>query len=274
MSSRPLDPERLVDDDAAALVERNVELGEKRARAHAGGPDERSRRDAHTVREDRLARRRTDSRVVPTWISTPRRSSRRAAYSPSRRGISGRIFGAASTSTQRWGRLAQRRVRAERGLRHVVQLRQRLDPRVAGADEDEAELGRIVRVDRRALELQEDVVAERDRVGEVLEAHPVLGETRDGEDAGARAERDHEPLVADLERPGERCRRRPLSRLDRGSRRRRAASSACGHISRSGTTTWRGSSVPDAASGRSGVYSMKFSCETIVAPRRFRSRAT
>ena len=51
-------------------------------------------------------------------------------------------------------------------------------------------------------------------------------------------------------------------------------SSACGHISRSGTTTWRGSSVPDAASGSSGVYSMKFSCDTIVAPFRFRSRAT
>ncbi len=30
-------------------------------------------------------------------------------------------------------------------------------------------------------------------------------------------------------------------------------SCACGHMTRSGTTTWRGSSVPDAASGSIGV---------------------
>ena len=159
-------------------------------------------------------------------------------------------------------------------MRHVVQLRERLDARVAGADEDEPELGRVVRVDRRALELEEDAVAQGDRVGEVLEAHPVLREPGHGEDARPRAERDDEALVADLERPGERLDDDRSSRPDRGSTMSPSSSSACGHISRSGTTTWRGSSVPDAASGRSGVYSMKFSCETIVAPRRFRSRAT
>ncbi len=34
---------------------------------------------------------------------------------------------------------------------------------------------------------------------------------------------------------------------------RPSRSSACGHIARSGTIVWRGSSVPDAASGSSGV---------------------
>ena len=47
----------------------------------------------------------SEARVVPTRMSTPRPASSRAAYSPSRGGISGRIFGAASTSTQRCGAL-------------------------------------------------------------------------------------------------------------------------------------------------------------------------
>ena len=100
--------------------------------------------------------------------------------------------------------LSQRRVEAQRGVRQVVQLAEALHPRVACADEDEAELRRIVRVDDGALELQEDVVAERDRIGEVLEAHPVLGEARDGQCAGPGPEGDHQPLVRDLDWPGER----------------------------------------------------------------------
>jgi hypothetical protein len=47
-----------------------------------------------------------------------------------------------------------------------------------------------------------------------------------------------------------------------------------GHIARSGTTTFRGSRVPDAASGSIGVKSMKFSGLTMVAPRRLSLRAT
>jgi hypothetical protein len=38
-------------------------------------------------------------------------------------------------------------------MHEVVQLGERLDARVAGAHEDEPELGRIVRMDRGALEL-------------------------------------------------------------------------------------------------------------------------
>jgi hypothetical protein len=43
------------------------------------------------------------------------------------------------------------------------------------------------------------VVAERDRVREVLEAHPVLGETRNRQHPRRRAERDNQLLVGDLE---------------------------------------------------------------------------
>jgi hypothetical protein len=80
----------------------------------------------------------------------------------------------------------------------------------------------------------------------------VLGEAGDRERARHGAERQHE--VAPLDRL------RPLVRLDGGGARVEIErvtlpriSSACGHISRNGTTQWRGSSVPEAASGRSGV---------------------
>ena len=51
---RPLDAEDLVDDDATALVEREVEPGEERARANAGGPHERACRNVRAVRKNRL----------------------------------------------------------------------------------------------------------------------------------------------------------------------------------------------------------------------------
>ena len=92
-------------------------------------------------------------------------------------------------------------------MRHVVQLGERLDSRVSGADEDEAELGGVVRVDRRALELQQNAVAERDRVGEILEADPVLDQPGHREGARRGSERDDETLVADLELARERLHR-------------------------------------------------------------------
>ncbi len=85
-----------------------------------------------------------------------------------------------------------------------MQLRERFDTRVAGADEDEAELGRIVRMDRRALELQEHAVPQGDRVGEILEADSVLEQARDRKRARGRSECDDESLVADLEHARER----------------------------------------------------------------------
>ena len=93
-------------------------------------------------------------------------------------------------------------------------------------------------MDRGALELQEDVVAERDRVGEVLEADAVLGETRNRQDVrvvapSATTRRSY----ADLDRPGERLDGHGLRARWSCAVMRPRTSSACGHISRSGTTT-------------------------------------
>ena len=69
-------------------------------------------------------------------------------------------------------------------MREIVELRQRLDPRVAGADEDETELVRCVRMDHGSLELLQQAVTQPDRVGQVLEAHTVLLQPGDREEAG------------------------------------------------------------------------------------------
>ena len=102
------------------------------------------------------------------------------------------------------------------------------------------------------LELAQDVVPEADGVRETLEPEPVLGEARDRERAGDAPRATTRFLyssstppasvstVTCLE-PSSTCVISPSTR------------SACGHIIRSGTTTWRGSRVPDAASGSVGV---------------------
>ena len=113
--------------------------------------------------------------------------------------------------------LAERGVGAERRMCHVVQLGQRFDSGVSRSHEHEAELGRVVGMDRGALELQQDVVAERDRVSEVLEADPVLREPGHGKGARRRPERDDEPLVSDLDRSGQRLDGDGLARRDRDS---------------------------------------------------------
>ena len=159
---------------------------------------------------------------------------------------------------------------AQRVADEVGELGQRLDARIARADEHEGQLrlgSAAVRSGHRPPRAAEDVVAEVDRVREVLEAERVLGEAGDRQHARDRAEREHRLLVADLEASRVRSRPSPSALARSSAVSRPSSSSACGHIIRSGTTTWRGSSVPDAASGRSGVKSMKFSRLTIVAPR-------
>ena len=51
----------------------------------------------------------------------------------------------------------------------------------------------------RGLEAPQDVVAQRDRVGEVLEAECMIGEPGDGQRPGNRAERDDEVLVGHID---------------------------------------------------------------------------
>ncbi|MBA3718296.1 MAG: hypothetical protein H0W87_08735 [Actinobacteria bacterium] len=73
----------------------------------------------------------------------------------------------------------------------------------AQSDEDEGEVAlgaRRVELRVGRLELAQDVVAQVDRVGEVLEAEAVLGEPGDRERARNGAEGEHELLVGDIER--------------------------------------------------------------------------
>jgi hypothetical protein len=50
------------------------------------------------------------------------------------------------------------------------------------------------------FESPQDVIAECDRVGQILEAKGVLGEARDRERPRNRAERDHEIAIGDAEK--------------------------------------------------------------------------
>ncbi len=98
-------------------------------------------------------------------------------------------------------RRSEPRIEAECVAHEVVELGERLDAGVPRADEHEREVrcfGREVG----GLELREHVVAKRDGIGQVVEPERVLGEPRDGERARDRAEREHEPLVAQLEPSG------------------------------------------------------------------------
>src|SRR5207237_22495 len=95
---------------------------------------------------------------------------------------------------------AELRVVPDRVGYEIGELREGLDPRVAGPDEDEGQLpGRAVGIHRRSFEAAQDVVAEVDRVREVLEAEAMLCQSGDREHAGNGTEREHEPLVLDVE---------------------------------------------------------------------------
>ena len=94
--------QQLVHLDAAALVERQAELAKERVRAHAGRPDERARRDRRAVAEDGFVRgHRLERRPDVDLDAAARQLLRRVLAEAI--GISGRIFGAASTSTHRRG---------------------------------------------------------------------------------------------------------------------------------------------------------------------------
>ena len=70
---------------------------------------------------------------------------------------------------------------AERVAHEVVRLGERLDAGIAGADEGEGQPPlRALGVGVGQLELVEDVVAQGDRVGQVLELQRVLAQPREG----------------------------------------------------------------------------------------------
>ena len=188
-----------------------------------------------------------------TWISTPRpraaaRRSRRAGV-----GISGRIFGARVDEHPALRRAAQLGVVAQRVPHEVGQLGERLDARVAGADEDERQLplgavgvgAAAAASSRRRTWLRRWIASARSLKPSPCSARPGIGRVRETAPSAT-----HELLVP---RPrAARRRSRPCTRPRRCRARstRPSRSSACGHISRSGTTMCRGSSVPEAASGQ------------------------
>ena len=217
VSERPdvvvaLDPQHFVDADAVALVERQPEVGEQRVRADARRPDERRGRDARAVGQygglgvDRLegdADVDLDPALRQLACSVLTEAARDLGQDL-RRGVdehpAPRLF-------------AQLGVVAARVRDEVGQLRQRLDARVAGADEDEGQLSRRgPRAHRGGIESAQDMIAQVDRVGEVLKAEAVVGEARDRKRPRDRAEREHEPLVLDLEGTYGRCVRARVER--------------------------------------------------------------
>ena len=205
-SGESTDPEGLVDHDAPALVERQLERREIRARSHSGRPDEGASRDPRAVREDSLV------------LVERRERGRHADLDPAALELPMRVLAELARNVREDRRccvhehpalpdVPQGRVRApDRVVREVVELRERLDAGVACADEHEAEialgLGRV-EARRGRLERAQEPVAERDRVRDVLEPTTVLGEAGHGKGAWHGAERDHEPFVADLERATE-----------------------------------------------------------------------
>ena len=93
------------------------------------------------------------------------------------------------------------RIAADRVGGEVLELGERLEPRVSAADEDVgqellAPCGVLARV--RHLQRLDDVVAEPDRVGESLEPDRVLVEAGHGDRARDGAHRQHELVVAEL----------------------------------------------------------------------------
>ncbi len=94
---------------------------------------------------------------------------------------------------------------ARRVARHVLQLRERLHPRVPAADEDEGQRGVA---DRRVagrggdVQLLQDVVAQADGLLDGLETDAALGEARDRQGAGDRTGRQHQLVVGQLQAAG------------------------------------------------------------------------
>jgi hypothetical protein len=162
----------------AALVERHAEPRELGARLDAGRPDERVRQDPLAVRE--CCRAGVDGfqgRLDVDLDAALDQLARRILAEP-RRDL-GEDLGRGVDEHPALRRVPESRVVANRVPDQVGELCKRLDARVAGADEDEAQLALpvgLVRGDVGRLQALQHVVAELDRVGEVLEAERVVGE--------------------------------------------------------------------------------------------------
>ena len=175
--SMPFDAQVLVDQHAAALVDRQAELAHERVRLHAGRPHEARRLDARAVGErGALLVERLQPGAEADLDAALGEVARRVVAEPLRR--LGEHAVAAVDQQPALRDVAQPRVVAERLAHEVVRLGQRLDAGVAGADEGEGQppLG-VLEVGVGQLELVQDVVAQGDRVGQVLELQRVLAQS-------------------------------------------------------------------------------------------------
>ena len=172
-----------------------------RVRRDAGGPDDRRRRDPLAGRERRevsagLVEPGPEPDVDAAAAQLVDRRTRPAGGRPrAGRGPSPRRGSSACRGGLR-ARVALDRVGGE-----VLQLGERLEARVAAADEDVGQkllAPRRVLGGVRALERLDHVVAQPDRVGQALEPDRVLVEAGNGQRARDRADGDEELVVADL----------------------------------------------------------------------------
>ena len=169
-----LDAEGLVDPDTPTVVERQPEVVQQRRGLHTGRPDQGAGGHDGPVGEDGgfavVGRQRLADVDLDSAALEPARGVRPQAPWDLGQDRRSRI-----DEHPPLGCVAQARVVAQGRPREIVELRERLDSRVAGSHEDEAELrGRAAR--RGSLQPLEDVVAEGNRIGEIFEAAAVLDE--------------------------------------------------------------------------------------------------
>ena len=249
-----LDPEVLVDRHPAALVERQPEPRGDGIGSDAGRPDDGLGLDPAAVGQHGAAA--VDRRERGARRGSPRRAARASARRTRARlsGTCPRMRGPESTKTQRG------RTPARRGCRRSAPSVSSWSSATASTPAKPAPAKTNVR--RRCgarrlgvgeLDLAQHVVAQPDRVADVLEAERVLAQARDVRRARDRAERDHEPLVADRERAGLRGRRgRPCAR-GRARRPSRAGGRRAGTSCAAARSRGAARCCPAAASGSSGV---------------------
>lgn len=196
-----LDLKRRPDPQAPALVDREAEVGDHRVRAAADGPDERVRRDGRPVGQasaaagvDRDERRRCADLDASPFQLVSGVASKRLRHL--RQDPRGRVNQDPPHRTAAQARMVPK------GFAHeVLKLGQRLDARIAGADEEKGQV--LLDPFRRGLlvggvELSKRVVAQHDGVGQRLERERVLCQALDRQPAWNRAEGDDQVLVLQL----------------------------------------------------------------------------
>ena len=215
----PLDPERRIHAEAAALVHRQAALARQRRRPNPGGPHEGLGRERLAVGEpDRPLLGGLQARVLAELdpaLDEPRARVGGQVLVELREDPRSRLHHDPAHLVG-----AEGRDRAERRPRQVFELAEGLDPGEPGADDHEghrrAPLGGIVELGG-ALQLGQDVVAEPGRLGELLEPHGVLGEPRDRQRPRPRARADDEAIPREraVHAGGQANRRAVRGRVDR-----------------------------------------------------------